>query len=381
MALQYPRFADCPAKSPSKSVEPIRIGFVSGYFYNHSIWKIPIKGWIKNLNKEKFELFGYYTWRNKDIETETARQFLNYFVEDVYSFEDLCNIIKKDNLHLLIFPEIGMDPITLKLASLKLAPIQCVSWGHPTTSGLPTIDYYLSSDLMEPPDGDSHYTEELVRLPNLSAYYEPPELKKTGSHRDNFGLHSDRVLYHCCQSLYKYLPQYDEVFPRIAQELGTCTFLFSSHARSKWITEKFQARINQAFEKFNLDAKQFVVFLPFLNEEKYNDLFHLSDILLDPIGWSGCNSALEAISCDLPVMTLPGKLMRSRDSFGIFNMMGVHDTIAFSIDEYIGISIKLGKDSEWRKHISKKIADNKHRIYFDKSCITALEKFIENSCS
>lgn len=381
MALRYPRFADRPPMPPGISEKPIRIGFVSGYFYNHSIWKIPIKGWIENLDKDRFELSGYYTWKNKDIETVTARRFFNHFVEDVYSFEDLCNIIKKDNLHMLIFPEIGMDPITLKLASLRLSPVQCASWGHPTTSGLPTIDFYLSSNLMEPPDADNHYTEGLIRLPNLSAYYTPPELKKTGANRDDFRLHHGRVLYHCCQSLYKYLPQYDEVFPRIARELGSCTLLFSSHPRSKWITEQFQRRITRAFEKFNLDAEKFVVFLPFINEARYNDLYYLSDVLLDPIGWSGCNSALEAISCDLPVVTLPGRLMRSRDSFGILSVMGIKDTIASSFDEYIEISVRLGKDPEWRKHISKKIAENKHRIYYDKTCISALENFIEKTVS
>ena len=62
------------------------------------------------------------------------------------------------------------------LAALWLAPIQCASWGHPDTTGLPTIDYFLSGELMEPPDADEHYTERLVRLPNLAIYYEPLEL-------------------------------------------------------------------------------------------------------------------------------------------------------------------------------------------------------------
>jgi len=377
MALRYPQFADRPAMPPNISGEPIRVGFVSGYFYNHSVWKIPTKGWIENLNKGRFELYGYYTWKKKDDETDHARQYLKRFVEDIYSFEDLCSIIQRDNLYILIFPEIGMDPITVKLASLRLAHVQCACWGHPTTTGLPTIDYYLSSDLMEPPDADNDYTEKLIRLPNLSAFYALPQLQKTDMNRDHFGLHSDTVIYHCCQSLYKYLPQYDEVFPRIAQKLGSCTFLFSSHPRSKWLTEQFKRRINRAFDQFNLNAEKFVIFSPFLDTARYNALYYLSDVLLDPIDWSGCNSAIEAISCNLPVVTLPGNLMRSRDSFGILTMMGIKDTIASSIDEYIEISVKLGKDSEWREQISKKIAENKYRIYHDRTCITALEDFFE----
>ena len=54
-----------------------------------------------------------------------------------------------------------MDPIALKLGCLKLAPIQMTSWGHPDTSGLPTIDYFLSSELMEPENAQENYTEKV----------------------------------------------------------------------------------------------------------------------------------------------------------------------------------------------------------------------------
>ena len=166
MTLRYPQFAERPKMSTYFSEEPLRIGIISGYFYRHSNWKIPITGWVENIDKQRFTLFGYYTGKENDKETEVARQYFNKFMEDIYSFEELCQVIRNDNLHILIYPEIGMDPTTVRLASLRLAPIQCTSWGHPDTSGLPTIDYFLSSDLMEPPDADDHYTEKLIRLPN-----------------------------------------------------------------------------------------------------------------------------------------------------------------------------------------------------------------------
>ncbi len=36
------------------------------------------------------------------------------------------------------------------------------------------------------------------------------------------------------------------------------------------------------------------------------------DLFLDSVGWSGCNSTLEALACGLPVVTWPGELMRGR---------------------------------------------------------------------
>ncbi len=49
-------------------------------------------------------------------------------------------------------------------------------WGHPITSGLPTIDYFISSELMEPAQGDNHYSEKLIRLSNLGIAYAKPSL-------------------------------------------------------------------------------------------------------------------------------------------------------------------------------------------------------------
>jgi predicted O-linked N-acetylglucosamine transferase (SPINDLY family) len=59
-------------------------------------------------------------------------------------------------------------------------------------------------------------------------------------------------------------------------------------------------------------------------------------------------------------------------------MMGVTDTIASSVDEYISYAVRMGKDTEWRHHIAQKISEQKHLIYNDKTCIHALEDFLEN---
>ena len=296
-------------------------------------------------------------------------------MEDIYSFEQLCQIIQADKLHVLIYPEIGMDPMTVKLAALKLAPIQCTSWGHCDTSGLPSIDYYISSDLMEPPKADHHYTEKLIRLPNLSAFYTPLDLPAVEISRESIHLCPQSILYFCAHSLFTHLPQYDDIYPRIAERVNDSQFLFISD-KSEHLNSQFLTRISKAFGKYNLNSDQYVVFLPRLDPGKYRAVNRLSDIRLDTIGWSGCNSTLEAIECNLPIVTLPGTLMRQRHSSAILTMMGVTETIASTLDEYIELAVRLGKDLEWRRRISEKISENKHRVYHDKTCIAGLENFL-----
>jgi protein O-GlcNAc transferase len=378
MALRYPHYAKRPIMPAYLSGELLRVGVVSGYFIHSSIWKMPIKGWIENLDKKRIRLYGYNTGKKKDFVTETAKNCFYRFVEGIYSFEDLCKIIIDDKLHVLIFSEIGQDPMTLRLASLWLSPIQCASaMGYPETSGLTTIDYSLSSDLMEPSDAEDHYTEKLIRLPNLGVYYTPLDFPIADINRETFGIRQDSVLYLCCQSLSKYLPQYDDIYPRIAKYVGDCQFLFISSTKS-WITEQFRKRIHETFDKYALKADDYLVFLPQLDSKQYNAINCLADIFLDSIGWSGCNTTFEAIAYNLPIVTLPGELMRGRHSSAILTMMGMTETIAKTLDEYIELATKLGQDSEWRKYISEKIAEHKHLIYRDMSCVNALEDFIEN---
>ena len=116
--------------------------------------------------------------------------------------------------------------MTIKLGSLRLAPVQMTSWGHPNTSGLPTIDYYLSSDLMESENAEEYYSEKLVRLPNLGICHQPLPIRPKPVSKTDLGIKDSEIMFWCCQSLFKYLPQHDDVFPRIARNLDRAKFVF-----------------------------------------------------------------------------------------------------------------------------------------------------------
>jgi predicted O-linked N-acetylglucosamine transferase (SPINDLY family) len=376
-SARFPQWSKPRPMPPAAPGERLRVGIVSGYFCYHSNWKIPIKGWVENLDRHRFELYGYHTGRKKDAETESAKKSFVRFVDDPLSIDGLCESILSARLHVLIYPEVGMDPATVQLAALRLAPVQCVSWGHPNTSGLPTLDYYLSSDLMEPPDGEEHYSERLVRLPNLSIHYAPPEINPAAVDRSHFGLRDDSLVYFCAQSLFKYLPQHDEVFPRIAKLAGPCRFVFLEYGKSGEINRRFLARLEKAFAAHGLRAGDYVALLPQQDPPHYQALNLLTDVFLDSMEWSGCNSTLEAISFARPIVTLPGRLMRGRHTYAILTMMGLRETIAESVDDYVRIAVRLGTDAGWRHQVSDSIRTSATRLYRDMEAVHGLERFLE----
>ena len=187
-AAKYPQWSQPLPPPPLKRGERLRIGIVSGFFHSHATWNFPTRGWLEAVDRKRFDLYGYYTGRLSDPCTDFARHSFTHFVENDFSFTSLCGRILADNLHALIYPEIGMNRMVVRLSALRLAPVQCNFWGHSTTSGLPTMDYFIGSDLMEPADAAGHYTETLIRLPNLSVNYIAPEIPPGILERTDLGL-------------------------------------------------------------------------------------------------------------------------------------------------------------------------------------------------
>src|SRR6202008_2298683 len=94
---------------------------------------------------------------------------------------------RKDELDVLVYPELGMDVTSFALATLRLAPRQYAAWGHPVTTGFDTIDGYFTAAAMEPPGSSEHYTERLIPLPGIGTRYARPAVPSDAS-RERLGL-------------------------------------------------------------------------------------------------------------------------------------------------------------------------------------------------
>ncbi len=373
IAGHYPA---APLPPPPGPGEKVRVGIVAGLFRHHTVWKLLIKGWLSQLDREKFQLFGYHTAAPQDGDTELARTLCDRFVQGPLTPERWRDEILADAPHVLIYPDIGMDPGAGQLAAHRLAPVQCVSFGHPNTTGYPTLDYFLNSAMMEPSDADEHYTERLIRLPNLGLYYEPLEIGPVAVERAQLGLRSDATVYWSGQSLFKYLPQFDAIYPRIAREVGDCQFAFIQFGPGRQITETFRGRLDRAFADLGLTAADHCVFLPRIPTEIFITAIGQCDVVLDTPNWSGGNSTLESLANDVPIVTWPSRLMRGRVTMAILQRMGITETIADTIDDYVAIAVRLARDVPWRMSLKQKMAENKHLVYRDREYIAGLEDFL-----
>lgn len=368
MAANYPEWIK-PLSIPPVE-DKIRVGYVSHYLHSYSgtLW---LTGWLKYYNREKFEVYCYYTGNSPDLITQQFQQYSNVFHHIPHNLTAVCQQIMDDKLHILVYPEIGMDPATLQMAALRLASIQCTAWGHPVTTGLSTIDYFLSSELMEAENAQQHYSETLVKLPNIGvAYPKPKDIPTLTKKRSEFQLSEDNVLYLCCQAPFKYLPQYDYILPAIALRVNDAKFLFLRG-------ELLKPRLEYAFAKVGLNHQDYCIHLKIPARQDYLMLNLICDVFLDTITWSGGNTSLEAIACNLPIVTYPGEFMRGRHADSFLKLLGVTDTIAKTESEYIDIAVRLGTDYDWKNSISERMSQRHNYLFDDQSCVKALESFYQ----
>lgn len=363
----------------------IRVGYISTHF--DRLGKLYIN-WMKYRNYEKYEIYIYdisgndhtVNYKNKRLAfRESLSSYVDNFKYITGKVENMSGQILVDNLDILIFPDIGLSPKVQVLSAMRLAPIQCSAWGHPITSGSPNIDYFLSSELMEPNNADEHYTETLIKLPNLGFSIIEPAIPKLTKHRSDFQIPENSIIYLCCQSIFKYLPIFDDVFPKIVQRNPQAYFVLIDTHPTTGIIKYLKERLRIAFRRYELNYEEWFIFIPALSFEEYLMVLQLSDIFLDTFAWSGGISSIDAITCGLPIVTYPGEMMRSRQSYGMLNMIGVTETIAKNETDYIEIAVRLGQDSQWRQSVVDKIWANKYKLFNDKSCIVALELFFEQA--
>jgi predicted O-linked N-acetylglucosamine transferase (SPINDLY family) len=194
--------------------------------------------------------------------------------------------------------------------------------------------------------------------------------------RKELGLRDNAVVFLCGQSLFKYLPQYDILFSRIVRQIDDCQFVFFSSQHSKDLTGQFMRRIARTCENEQIDVASHVLMLPRVDHSTFQAIARVSDIYLDSIDWSGCNTTLECLVSNLPAITCKGSTMRGCHTYAFLKMMGMEDLIASDLTSYINLAVRFAQNNAWRNQVRDRIPTGLQRIFRDTTCIRALEDFL-----
>jgi predicted O-linked N-acetylglucosamine transferase (SPINDLY family) len=307
----------------------------------------------------------------QDEVTREARESVEYFETGARPTSEWIRTIRHHDLDAVIYPELGMNETTLALGATRLAPRQFAAWGHPETSGLPTIDGYLSADLFEPPQAQDHYSEPLVRLPNLGVHCEPHGVTPLDIDLRTLGIPTDGPLLICPGVPFKYRPQHDWILAEIARRLGRGTFVFFRHEAAD-LSRSLHARVAVAFRRAGLDPARHLLTIPWQQRGAFFGLLCRADVYLDTIGFSGFNSMMQAVECRLPCVTHEGRFLRGRLGSGILRRVGLAELVAADHQRYIDLAVELAQDPARRARIRETMRLNGSAAFADVGAVDAL---------
>ena len=287
----------------------LRVGFVSSFFIEHTVGRL-MEGVITGVSGRQAEVIVYTAASTSDQLTARLGRSASKVVQLPRRLEAAQQMIADDELDILYFCDIGMEPFTYFLSFARLAPIQCAGWGHPVTTGISTIDYFVSSRMMEPTSADDDYSENLVQIDGIPTPIRNPA--------DYMTAPSERGKILCPQSLFKFHPDFDNLIGSILRACPRAQLLLLQGSRPEW-TGLLEGR----FRKTIPDVIDRIGYLPRMRRQDFLSTLAAAPLVLDTPHYSGGLTTQEALAFGTPVVTLPGKFLRGRVTTGATGKWGL----------------------------------------------------------
>jgi predicted O-linked N-acetylglucosamine transferase (SPINDLY family) len=283
-------------------------------------------------------------------------------------FDRIVQTIDEARCDLLYYWEVGTDIVNYFLPFLRLAPLQVTSWGIQVTTGIRTVDCYLSSRLVEPRDAQRHYCERLVLADTLLTYRDrrvsPPP---TG--RDAFPLPPRSRWYVCAQQIGKFHVDFDGMLAEILRRdpEGVVVALSDRFGTSA-------GRLRERWRQTIPDIAPRIHLLPRLDGAAYLNLLQHADVLLDPPYFGGVNSTYDALSLGKPVVVMPSGFHRGRYTLGCYRKMNLEDCVAHSAEEYAACATRLAADADYRRSVEARVLAASECLFADLDAVREHER-------
>jgi predicted O-linked N-acetylglucosamine transferase (SPINDLY family) len=101
-------------------------------------------------------------------------------------------------------------------------------------------------------------------------------------------------------------------------------------------------------------------------------------LFLDSVGFSGFNTAMQAIECGLPIVALEGDSLRGRFASGLLRQVGLEESIATDAASYAALAEGLVRDPARRLAIASHLRKHGQRLFGTREPVDALAAFLES---
>jgi protein O-GlcNAc transferase len=380
------------------TTQKIKLGIASGFLIPKSSVAADFGKTLQRLDRSVFDITYIHFCAKANCKTDA---FVNVHEQDkLMTFKrndnDIMNgawptrffsSLEALNLDILLYLDLTMSPHASRVAMARLAPVQATTHGHPVTSGIPAVDYYISWGAAELPEAQDHYLEQLVLLNSTvpHQYYEKRHdengksvvnggLYKPLAKRSNYAFRTIPERgnwYTCMQQPHKFMPEMDSLICGILQKDPDGRIILHA-AKSPMVKQSFLARLRNA----GCDLER-IHFLPMQPHHTLLALYMVSTIMLDSYPAGGCTTTREILELGKAVVTLPASRLGGRWSYAYYQILGDEDlnskVIASSEQDYIDKAVALGTTQELRDKVEAKIRENLHKLYEQDEAVRSWE--------
>lgn len=350
-----------------------RIGLISAFFFQHSVAGNYV-GLVRELKRRGHELFFFSIGMRKHDEVTAELQTLGHWqtLPTDLPLPKLADKVIAADLDMVIYPEIGLEPLTYTLAHARLAPVQVQLCGHPMSSGIATVDYFISGKKFELPHAQEQYNQTLIQMEQAPFEITRPVMPDPILSRRELGVPETGRLYFISCVLFKLHPNHDPIFAELLTRDPEGWLILIQPTTSLWydkLWQRFERTLGPLIER--------VKFVPWMPQPSFYSLLLQSDAALDTLHFGSGNVAYQALGLGVPMITLPGSSLRSRSTFGIYEQMGMRDCVANSPQEYVELALKLAQDKEWQQAMRQKALMLSEKIFGDTGATREIADFIE----
>ncbi|WP_431019044.1 tetratricopeptide repeat protein [Burkholderia cepacia] len=316
---------------------PLRIGFVSGDLLNHAVahYLLPI---IEHLSRDpNLSLHFYYNYVVEDHVTAKLHAHATTW-HAVMTLGDaaLAEQIRNDCIDVLIDLSGHTGRNRLVALARKPAPLQASWIGYPGTTGMNTIDYYLSDGIVTPAgELDDQFVEKIVRMPALAPYAPPANCPPVNGLP---ALHNGHITYGSFNRLNKLRQDVIALWAVILHAKPDARMVIGAIEQ-----DRDRETIAGWFAAEGIDPAR-LTFQPRTSVPVYLQQHHRVDICLDTFPYAGSTTTLNALWMGVPTVTLAGMSLPTRGSASWLKRVDLEDFIAHDKDEFVRKAITLTDD-------------------------------------
>jgi predicted O-linked N-acetylglucosamine transferase (SPINDLY family) len=362
-----------PKERPQwKGGAKIRVGFLTTAGHEGGFLR-GFGGIMERLDRGMFEVVGLVSTRIAALCRSAVRSDDMRWVGFPHEIQRAGKVIREVECDVILHWHAGTDILNYFLPFLPLAPVQCIGFGTHGTTGIASLDFFLSSRLFERgEDAQEDYTERLIQFEGVTSW-QPRPARPAPATRADFGLPSSGAIYFCPQRLAKFHPDFDRLLRAILEEDAAGHIVVLEGERRRAV-QALRARLEKTLGQALLRR---VLFLPSQQGADYYRLLGVVDVVLDSPVYSASLTGYDAFSLGVPLVTLPGKYMVQRYALGLYTRMGLRDLIACDEREYVPLAVRLGREADFRQAMRRQILGRCEVLYEDKRVVREYEHFFQ----